>query len=250
MTKTVLITGAAHRIGRTVALGLAEDSWKVIIHYSNSGQAANELAQNINEKGGNAETLQANLANALETASLISHAVEIAGPLTALINNASVFERDEVTTLSNDSWDMHLNVNLKAPAILMRDFAKQAQAGSNIINIIDQRVWRLNPDFISYTVSKTGLWTLTQTFAQALAEQQIRVNGIGPGPTLANQRQNPEEFEKQTRLVPLGKSANPQDIIDGVRYILSAQAMTGQMIALDGGQHLAWKTPDITEVIE
>ena len=168
----------------------------------------------------------------------------------ALINNASVFERDEVTTLSDDSWDMHLNVNLKAPAILMRDFAKQAQARSNIINIIDQRVWRLNPDFISYTVSKTGLWTLTQTFAQALAEQQIRDNGIGPGPTLANQRQNPEEFEKQTRLVPLGKGANPQDIIDGVRYILSAQAMTGQMIALDGGQHLAWKTPDVTEVIE
>ena len=195
-------------------------------------------------------TLQANLADALETASLISRAVEIAGPLSALINNASVFERDEVTTLSDDSWDMHLNVNLKAPAILMRDFAKQAQAGSNIINIIDQRVWRLNPDFISYTVSKTGLWTLTQTFAQALAEQQIRVNGIGPGPTLANQRQNPEEFEKQTRLVPLGKGANPQDIIDGVRYILSAQAMTGQMIALDGGQHLAWKTPDVTEVIE
>ena len=222
----------------------------MIIHYSNSGQAANELAQNITEKGGNAATLQANLADALETASLISRAVEIAGPLSALINNASVFERDEVTTLSDDSWDMHLNVNLKAPAILMRDFAKQAQARSNIINIIDQRVWRLNPDFISYTVSKTGLWTLTQTFAQALAEQQIRVNGIGPGPTLANQRQNPEEFEKQTRLVPLGKGANPQDIIDGVRYILSAQAMTGQMIALDGGQHLAWKTPDVTEVVE
>jgi len=250
MTKTVLITGAAHRIGRAVALGLTKDSWKVIIHYSNSGQAANELAQNINDKGGNVETLQANLADASQTASLISRAVEIAGPLSALINNASVFERDEVTTLSDDSWDMHLNVNLKAPAILMRDFAKQAQVGSNIINIIDQRVWRLNPDFISYTVSKTGLWTLTQTFAQALAEQQIRVNGIGPGPTLANQRQNPEEFEKQTRLVPLGKGANPQDIIDGVRYILSAQAMTGQMIALDGGQHLAWKTPDVTEVIE
>ena len=154
MTKTVLITGAAHRIGRTVALGLAEDSWKVIIHYSNSGKSANELAENINEKGGNAETLQANLADALETASLISRAVEIAGPLSALINNASVFERDEVTTLSDDSWDMHLNVNLKAPAILMRDFAKQAQTRSNIINIIDQRVWRLNPDFISYTVSK------------------------------------------------------------------------------------------------
>ncbi|MGC6522410.1 MAG: SDR family oxidoreductase [Candidatus Micropelagos thuwalensis] len=250
MTKTVLITGAAQRIGRAVALGLAENSWKVIIHFSNSGQAANELAQNITEKGGNAVTMQANLADDLETASLISRAVEIAGPLSALINNASVFERDEVTTLSDDSWDMHLNVNLKAPAILMRDFAKQAQAGSNIINIIDQRVWRLNPDFISYTVSKTGLWTLTQTFAQALAEQQIRVNGIGPGPTLANQRQNPEDFEKQTRLVPLGKGANPQDIIDGVRYILSAQAMTGQMIALDGGQHLAWKTPDVTDVIE
>jgi NAD(P)-dependent dehydrogenase (short-subunit alcohol dehydrogenase family) len=250
MTKTVLITGAAHRIGRAVALGLAEDGWKIAIHYSNSANAANELAQIITDKGGNAETLQANLGDAGEANNLISRVVETVGPLSALINNASVFERDEVTTLTDDSWDMHLNVNLKAPAILMRDFAKQAQAGGNIINIIDQRVWRLNPDFISYTVSKTGLWTLTQTFAQALAEQQIRVNGIGPGPTLANQRQNPEEFEKQTRLVPLGSGANPQDIIDGVRYILSAQAMTGQMIALDGGQHLAWKTPDVTEVVE
>ena len=250
MTKTVLITGAAHRIGRSVALGLAEDGWKIAIHYSNSANAANELAQIITDKGGNAETLQANLGDAGEANNLISRVVETVGPLSALINNASVFERDEVTTLTDDSWDMHLNVNLKAPAILMRDFATQAQAGGNIINIIDQRVWRLNPDFISYTVSKTGLWTLTQTFAQALAEQQIRVNGIGPGPTLANQRQNPEEFEKQTRLVPLGSGANPQDIIDGVRYILSAQAMTGQMIALDGGQHLAWKTPDVTEVVE
>jgi NAD(P)-dependent dehydrogenase (short-subunit alcohol dehydrogenase family) len=250
MTKTVLITGAAHRIGRAVALGLAEDGWKIAIHYSNSANAANELAQIITDKGGNAETLQANLGDAGEANNLISRVVETVGPLSALINNASVFERDEVTTLTDDSWDMHLNVNLKAPAILMRDFATQAQAGGNIINIIDQRVWRLNPDFISYTVSKTGLWTLTQTFAQALAEQQIRVNGIGPGPTLANQRQNPEEFEKQTRLVPLGSGANPQDIIDGVRYILSAQAMTGQMIALDGGQHLAWKTPDVTEVVE
>ena len=250
MTKTVLITGAAHRIGRAVALGLAEDGWQIVIHYSNSENAANELAQIITDKGGDAKTLQANLGDAGETSSLISRAMETVGPLSALINNASVFERDEVATLTDDSWDMHLNVNLKAPAILMRDFAKQAQAGGNIINIIDQRVWRLNPDFISYTVSKTGLWTLTQTFAQALAEQQIRVNGIGPGPTLANQRQNPEEFEKQTRLVPLGSGANPQDIIDGVRYILSAQAMTGQMIALDGGQHLAWKTPDVTEVVE
>ena len=250
MNKTVLITGAAHRIGRAVALGLAEDGWQIVIHYSNSENAANELAQIITNKGGDAKTLQANLSDAGETSSLISRAMETASPLSALINNASVFERDEAATLTDDSWDMHLSVNLKAPAILMRDFAKQAQAGGNIINIIDQRVWRLNPDFISYTVSKTGLWTLTQTFAQALAEQKIRVNGIGPGPTLANQRQNPEEFEKQTRLVPLGAGANPQDIIDGVRYILSAHAMTGQMIALDGGQHLAWKTPDVTEVVE
>lgn len=250
MTKTVLITGAAQRIGRAVALGLAEDGWKVAIHYSNSEQAADELKQLIADKGGSAVTLKANLADSTETGHLISRAVDAAGPLSALINNASVFERDEVTTLTDDSWDMHLNVNLKAPAVLMRDFADQATSGGNIINIIDQRVWRLNPDFISYTVSKTGLWTLTQTFAQALAEKQIRVNGIGPGPTLANQRQKPEEFEKQTRLVPLGTGANPQDIFDGVRYILSAQAMTGQMIALDGGQHLAWKTPDVTEVVE
>ncbi|MAA76769.1 MAG: short-chain dehydrogenase, partial [Rhodobiaceae bacterium] len=136
MTKTVLITGAAHRIGRAVALGLAEDGWNIAIHYSNSANAANKLAQIITDKGGNAETLQANLGDACEASNLISRAVETLGPLSALINNASVFEHDEVTTLTDDSWDMHLNVNLKAPAILMRDFANQAKAGGNIINII------------------------------------------------------------------------------------------------------------------
>ena len=135
----------------------------------------------------------------------------------------------------------------------MRDFARQAGAaetGANIINIIDQRVWRLTPDFSSYTVSKAGLWTLTQTAAQALAPNGIRVNAIGPGPTLPNPRQDQAEFDKQTRLVPLGHGANPDDIVSAVRYILSAEAMTGQMIALDGGQHLAWETPDVTQVKE
>lgn len=250
MQKTVLITGSAQRIGRAIALGLAEDGWTAVIHYNRSGPEAEALSRTIADKGGQAHTLQADLADTAETERLIDRAVQAAGPLSALINNASVFERDEAATLTAGSWEAHVDVNLKAPALLMRDFAKQAGAGGNIINIIDQRVWRLNPDFVSYTVSKAGLWTLTQTFAQALAEKQIRVNGIGPGPTLANQRQNPEGFDKQARLVPLGKGANPQDIVEGVRYILSAQAMTGQMLALDGGQHLAWKTPDVTQVVE
>ena len=248
--QTVLITGAGHRIGRALALGLAADGWAVAVHYAQSQAAAAEVVAQINQPGGRAESFQCDLADDQAVQQLTGNVTGAFGPLTALINNASLFERDTAETLTAQSWDAHLDVNLKAPALLMRDFAAQADKGGNIINIIDQRVWRLTPDFASYTASKAGLWTLTQTFAQALATKSIRVNGIGPGPTLANQRQEQSEFDKQTRLVPLGHGANPQDILDGVRYILSASAMTGQMIALDGGQHLAWETPDVTQVVE
>lgn len=256
MTKTVLITGAAKRIGKRLALGLAEDGWQVAIHYSRSKTEAESLAAEINaigEMGGNggkAACFQADLADEQAVASLTSHVTAELGSLSALINNASVFERDFAETMTVESWDLHLDVNLRAPAMLMADFAKQAHDGGNIINIIDQRIWRLNPDFISYTVSKTGLWTLTQTYAMALAEKNIRVNGIGPGPTLPNPRQDQSAFDKQAKLVPLGHGATPDDILNGVRYILSSNAMTGQMIALDGGQHLAWKTPDVAQVKE
>ena len=250
MTGVALITGAAQRIGRALAENLAADGWAVGVHYARSADAAQTLCANIEKSGGRAMALQADLSDTQATAWLIPQLAEAFGPVSLLVNNASCFERDKIDDFSVESWDTHLDTNLRAPALLMRDFAQQAEARASVINIIDQRVWRLTPDFSSYTVSKAGLWTLTQTAAQALAPKGIRVNAIGPGPTLPNPRQDQAEFDKQTRLVPLGHGANPDDIVSAVRYILSAEAMTGQMIALDGGQHLAWETPDVTQVKE
>ena len=250
MNGVALITGAAQRIGQALAENLAADGWAVGVHYARSADAAQTLCADIEKRGGHAVALQADLSKAPATTQLIPKLAEAFGPVTLLINNASCFERDTIDYFSVESWDTHLDTNLRAPALLMRDFAQQAEARASIINIIDQRVWRLTPDFSSYTISKAGLWTLTQTAAQALAPKGVRVNAIGPGPTLPNPRQDQAEFDKQTRLVPLGHGANPDDIVSAVRYILSAHAMTGQMIALDGGQHLAWETPDVTQVKE
>ena len=254
--KAVFITGAGKRIGRALSEALAADGWAIAAHYAGSKNEAEALVADISDKGGNAIALQADLRDAAAVETLIAKAADALGPLTALINNASVFERDTAHTLTPESWDTHLNANLRGPALLMRDFANQPQLNDGsiddacIINITDQRVDRLTPDFISYTVSKTGLATLTQTFAQALAPQHIRVNAIGPGPTLPNPRQQQSEFDKQARLVPLGHGATPDDIVAAARYILSARAMTGQTIMQDGGQHLAWQTPDVTQVKE
>ncbi len=245
-----LITGAAKRIGRRLALGLAEQGWDIAIHYSQSKAEAETLCLEIETLGQKAILLHADLADSTATTGLMAETRAALGTVNLLINNASLFERDTVDDLAVASWDAHLNTNLRAPALLMRDFAEQASAGDSIINIIDQRVWRLTPDFISYTVSKSGLWTLTQTFAQALAPRGIRVNAIGPGPTLPNPRQDQAEFEKQTKLVPLGAGAAPDDIFNAVQYLLTAPAVTGQMLAVDGGQHLAWQTPDVTQVKE
>lgn len=248
--KSCLITGAAKRIGRAIALGLAAEGWDIAIHYGHSQDDAETLARDIEKLGRRSVLLPCDLSQAEQVEAIFPKLAETLGPISLLINNASLFERDLATDLTAQSWDQHLNTNLRAPALLMRDFANQAQNGGNIINIIDQRVWRLTPDFVSYTVSKTGLWTLTQTFAQALAPAGIRVNGIGPGPTLPNPRQDEAEFAKQAKLVPLGYGASPEEVYQAIRYILSAPALTGQMLALDGGQHLAWQTPDVTQVKE
>jgi NAD(P)-dependent dehydrogenase (short-subunit alcohol dehydrogenase family) len=254
--KAVLITGAAKRIGRALAEALAQDGWAIAVHYAGSKVEAEALVAHIESKGGKAVALQADLRDSAAVEALVPQATQALGTLSALINNASTFERDTAHTLTADSWDTHINANLRAPALLMRDFANQPalQDGSvpdaNIINITDQRVFRLTPDFASYTVSKTGLATLTQTFAQALAPQHIRVNAIAPGPTLPNPRQDQSEFDKQASLVPLGHGAQPSDIVAAARYILHARAMTGQTLTQDGGQHLAWQTPDIVEVKE
>lgn len=254
--KAVLITGAGKRIGRALAEALATDGWAIAAHYADSKSEAEELVTEITDKGGKAVALQADLRDAAAVQTLVADATAALGPLTALINNASTFERDTAHTLTAESWDTHLNANLRAPALLMRDFANQAAlqdgsvADACIINITDQRVDRLTPDFTSYTVSKTGLATLTETFAQALAPQHIRVNAIAPGPTLPNPRQAQAEFDKQASLVPLGHGATPDDIVAAARYILTARAMTGQTLMQDGGQHLAWQTPDVVEVKE
>jgi len=243
--KNVLITGSAKRIGRAIALELAAEGWGVAVHYGGSDEAATKTVRDIVEAGGRASAFQADLADVSTLSALVEQAHAELGPLTALINNASLFKDDDLETLTPDSWSAHMDTNLRAPLFLAQAFAKQLPEGDpgNIINIIDQRVWRLTPRFLSYTASKAGLWTLTQTLAQALAPK-IRVNGIGPGPTLSNDRQSSADFEAQAASTLLQRQISMEEICAAVRFILASPAMTGQMIALDSGQHLAWETPD------
>ncbi|MBK1867496.1 SDR family oxidoreductase [Taklimakanibacter albus] len=247
----VLITGAARRIGRCIALDLARDGWAVAIHCNTSLHDAGTLKSEIEAAGGSAVIVQGNLAEAQVPERLVAEAVAALGPLTCLVNNASRFEPDEAGSVTLDSWAAHLDTNLRAPVFLSQHFAAQLPADSsgNIINIIDQRVWKLTPKFFSYTASKSALWTVTRTLAQALAPR-IRVNAIGPGPALPNVRMDEEDFARQMRLTLLKRGTSPEEISSAVKYILSAPAMTGQMIVLDGGQHLLWQTRDVTEVKE
>jgi len=249
--KTALVTGGGQRIGRQIALDLARDGWAVAIHYVSSDDEAQSVVDEIIESGGKAVRVEGDLADADRLETIINEAVGKLGPLTLLVNNASLFEHDEIGDMTIKSWDRHIDVNLRAPVFLAQGFAAQLPKGQkgNIVNLIDQRVWRLTPAFVSYTISKSGLWTATQTLAQALAPD-IRVNAIGPGPALPSARMELSEFEKQCSLMPLEVGTNPNEISSALAFILSAPAMTGQMIALDGGQHLAWKTPDFVEVSE
>lgn len=243
---SVLVTGAAQRIGHVIALVLARAGWRVAVHYNTSARSAEETVEAIRAAGGFAAAVQADLSNDADTAALVDKAIQAVGPLTALINNASIFEHDQWDTVTRESWNRNLGINLWAPFRLSQDFARSLPAGQRgaIVNLIDQRVWRLNPDFTSYTVSKTGLWTLTQTLAQALAPR-IRVNGVGPGPVLQSIHQTAELFEQEASRVLLERSVDPEEIADAVLFLLRSQAITGQMIAVDCGQHLAWATPDI-----
>lgn len=238
---TALITGAAHRIGQAIASGLAADGWAVAIHYHRSHDAAQRLSDDINGRGGRAVTVTADLTDGDQTAALVGEAGKALGPVTCLVNNASVFVNDDVASATRESWDAHLETNLRAPFVLTQCFARQLPKDitGNVINLLDQRVANLTPHFLSYTLSKSGLWSLTRTLALALAPR-IRVNGIAPGPVLPSARQSAEHFAGQCAATPLGRAIMPEEIYAGVRFILSAPAMTGQMLALDSGQHLNW----------
>ncbi len=249
--RAALVTGGAQRIGRALVLALAEDGFAVAVHYNGSRDAAEDLAEVIRSQGGKAVALGADLADERAVGTLLPRAERELGPIGCLVNNAAVFANDAVDTATRESWDLHLAVNLRAPFVLIQNFAARlpVQAGGVVINLLDERVWSLTPYFVSYTLSKAGLWTLTQTLALALAPR-IRVNGIGPGPTLPSLRQSPEQFACQCELMPLRRGTSPQEIAAAMRFILSAPAMTGQMIALDGGQHLGWAQPKRPSVVE
>ena len=247
MKGAALITGAGKRIGRAIALALADDGYDIAVHYGASKSEADEVVAAIATKGRRAVALAADLSQEAETQKLIAAATKALGLLTCLVNNASLFERDEALSVTRESWDAHLETNLRAPFVLMQEFARAlpAERQGAIVNILDERVWNLTPHFVSYTLSKAGLWTLTQVMAMALAPR-IRVNGIGPGPTLPSPRQSAEQFARQQASVPLQHGATPDEIAAAVRFILASGAMTGQMIALDGGQHLGWAQPGQT----
>jgi len=236
-----LVTGAAHRIGGAIAEDLAGHGWAVAIHCQRSVKQAEALAARIAAAGGRAAVLRADLAVEEEAAALVPRAVEALGPLGLLVNNASVFEDDSATTVTRESWDAHLETNLRAPFVLVQTFARQlpGDAEGVVVNMLDQRVWNPTPRFVSYTVSKMALEALTRTLALALAPR-IRVNGIGPGPTLPSRRQTPEHFARQVAETPLGRGPTLAEICAAVRFILDSRSLTGQMIALDGGQHLNW----------
>ncbi len=244
--KSVLITGAARRLGRAIALDLAKAGWDVALHYNNSEAEAREAAAAVRAMGRRAALLRADLTDEEETAGLIAKAAAEIGPLGGLINNASLFENDAWQSVSRHSWEMHMQVNLRAPFVLSQHFALAlpADASGAIVNIIDQRVLKPTPQFMSYSLSKAGLYWLNTTLAQALGPR-IRVNAVAPGPTIINARQSESDFRRQREATVLRTGAEPEDVCVAVRYLLEAEAVTGEMIAVDGGQHLIWRTPDV-----
>lgn len=256
---TALVTGGAQRLGRAMALALAGRGWDVAIHFAGSDEAAEQTATDIRALGVKAVTLQADLLDEAQSQNLVDRVVSgLGGPLNVLINNASVFEYDTLETATRKSWDRHIESNLRAPFVLTQSFARQvpvngvdamgeAVATGCVINMIDQRVRKLTPEFMSYTIAKMGLWAFTQTAAQALAPR-IRINAIGPGPTMQGARQSVQHFNNQRANTVLKRGSNPEDIVAAMNFILDAPALTGQLLCIDGGQHLAWQTPDVLGV--
>jgi NAD(P)-dependent dehydrogenase (short-subunit alcohol dehydrogenase family) len=238
-----IVTGAARRIGRALALAAAGAGYDVLVHHRDSIDDAEETARLVRELGRRAEVVGLDLTDPAPGARLLAAAP---GPATLLVNCASTFLDDRLETLTEESLSAALAVNLVAPVLIAQAFAAALppRADGLIVNILDQRVWRLTPRFFSYTLAKAGLWTATQTLAQALAPA-IRVNAIGPGPTLASIHQAPADFAAETAAVPLSHGPAPEEIAAALAYLIDAPSVTGQMIAVDGGQHLAWRTPDV-----
>ncbi|MCR8549453.1 SDR family oxidoreductase [Salipiger sp. P9] len=257
--KRALVTGAGKRLGRAMALLLAGRGYDVAVHYAGSREHAEDLVSEIRAMGRSATALQADLLHEAATQALLPCAAEaLGGPVTVLVNNASIFEYDNLASTTRESWDRHMESNLRAPFLLIQALAAQVPdplpdemgeplAQGLVVNMIDQRVRKLTPEFMSYTLAKSALWTLTQTAAMALAPR-VRVNAIGPGPTLRGGRQSEGHFARQRAATILERGANPADITAALGFLLDAPAVTGQLLCVDGGQHLGWRTPDVLGV--
>jgi NAD(P)-dependent dehydrogenase (short-subunit alcohol dehydrogenase family) len=253
--RSALVTGAARRIGRAIARDLADHGWDVAVHHHTAADEARQLVHQIEASGRRAVALQADLAQEAEAAGLVARASERLGPISLLVNNAAIFEHDLPLTADAASWQRHMAINLRAPLVLTQGLLAQLaardgeEAGhgaeANIINLIDQRVLNLTPQYTSYTVSKAGLWTLTRHLALALAPR-VRVNAIGPGIVLPPSGASEESMDAMRRAMPLRRGAGVEEICACVRFILATPSLTGQMIALDGGQHLGWLQPHQT----
>lgn len=241
-----LVTGAGRRIGRAIALRLAEAGFDIAVHYRSDPAAADEVVRAVQAMGRQAVALAADLTDEAAARQLVAQASSALGPVTALVNSASAFEDDRAGALCRETWDLHIETNLRAPLVLAEAFAAQAPDGSVVINLLDQRVWKPTPQFFSYALSKSALWTATRMLAQAWAPR-IRVNGVGPGPTLASIHQDDAAFAAEAAGTLMGRPVEPSEIADAVAWLVDARSVTGQMIAVDSGQHLGWRTPDVQE---
>ena len=237
--RVALVTGAAQRIGKAIALDLADDGWAVAVHFRHSQKAAEEIVDAIRSSGGKAAALQADLSREEETTSLVGRAVEAIGPIGLLINNASVFEADDIVTATRESWDLHMEPNLRAPFVLTQAFAaaRPEDAGGLVVNLLDDRVLAPTDSYVTYSLSKAGLWSLTRSLAIALAPR-IRVVGIGPGYALPEKSVSDAEFRRAVETLPLGRSGPPEEICRALRFFIECKSVTGQMVALDSGLHL------------
>jgi len=241
----IIITGGATRIGAAISKKLSGPGVEMVIHYNESKSSAEKLKKKLSKNKTKVYLIKGDLNKETDVNKIVKFAKSKLKYFDCLINNASLFENDKLDNFTTSSWDRHLRTNLRTPALLCKEFAKNIKGkNNNIINIIDQRVFKLTPFFFSYTISKTGLYTLTKTSAMSLAPN-IRVNGIAPGPTLKNKRQTKKHFKKQYLATPLKRQVDVNEICNAVDFLIKNRSITGQVIAIDSGQNLNWQTPDL-----